>query len=172
MCFFAVACWTSLLVLTASADFSARLWDAVTGNEVHEFVHKHIVKSVDFAADRSKLATAGHEGILRIYDVGSPGSPPTEVSVGFDGEVDAFDYKHDAALLLVMLLLLVQSVCPAATARTATLPLPHAVADAPEGYCCYCCCYNAVFADIAAAINNAAARVLPLLLLLSYCCCR
>ena len=63
----------------ASADFSARLWDAVTGSEVHEFVHKHIVKSVHFAADRSKLATAGHEGILRIYDVGSPSSPPTEV---------------------------------------------------------------------------------------------
>lgn len=63
----------------ASADFSARLWDAVTGNQVHEFVHKHIVKSVHFAGDRSKLATAGHEGILRIFDVGSPGSPPTEV---------------------------------------------------------------------------------------------
>ena len=63
----------------ASADFSARLWDAVTGNQVHEFVHKHIVKTVHFAADRSKLATAGHEGILRIFDVASPGSAPTEV---------------------------------------------------------------------------------------------
>lgn len=67
--------------LTASADFSARLWDAVTGNQIHEFVHKHIVKSVHFAADRSKLATAGHEGILRIFDVASPGSAPTEASV-------------------------------------------------------------------------------------------
>lgn len=70
-------------VLSASADFSARLWDAVTGNQVHEFVHKHIVKSVHFAADRSKLATAGHEGILRIFDVGSPGSAPTEVRVNW-----------------------------------------------------------------------------------------
>lgn len=32
-----------------------------------------------FAADRSKLATAGHEGILRIFDVASPASAPTEV---------------------------------------------------------------------------------------------
>lgn len=68
-----------LCAYLASADFSARLWDAVTGDQVHEFVHKHIVKTVHFAADRSKLATAGHEGILRIFDVGSPGSPPTEV---------------------------------------------------------------------------------------------
>ncbi|CAM9731568.1 unnamed protein product, partial [Sphacelaria rigidula] len=67
---------SGLLAATASADFSARLWDAVTGNQIHEFVHKHIVKSVHFAADRSKLATAGHEGTLRIFDVASPGSPP------------------------------------------------------------------------------------------------
>lgn len=65
--------------MVASADFSARLWDAVTGDQVHEFVHKHIVKSVNFKGDRSKLATAGHEGILRIYDVAAPGSAPTEV---------------------------------------------------------------------------------------------
>ena len=65
--------------MAASADFSARLWDAVTGDQVHEFVHRHIVKSVHFKADRSKLATAGHEGILRIYDVASPASASTEV---------------------------------------------------------------------------------------------
>ncbi|CAM9571343.1 unnamed protein product [Scytosiphon promiscuus] len=76
---------TGLLAATASADFSARLWDAVTGNQIHEFVHKHIVKTVHFAADRSKLATAGHEGILRIFDVASPSSAPTEITV-FPGE--------------------------------------------------------------------------------------
>lgn len=68
-----------LLETTASADFSARLWDAVTGNQIHEFVHNHIVKSVHFASDRSKLATGGHEGILRIFDVASPGSATLEV---------------------------------------------------------------------------------------------
>jgi serine-threonine kinase receptor-associated protein len=33
---------------TASADFTARVWDALNGNELHSFVHKHIVKSVGF----------------------------------------------------------------------------------------------------------------------------
>lgn len=59
----------------------------MTGNQVHEFVHKHIVKTVHFAADRSKLATAGHEGILRIFDVASPGSAPTEVDCEGGGGV-------------------------------------------------------------------------------------
>ncbi|CAM9531368.1 unnamed protein product [Ascophyllum nodosum] len=77
---------SGLLAATASADFSARLWDAVTGDQVHEFVHRHIVKSVHFKADRSKLATAGHEGILRIYDVASPASAPTEITVFPGGE--------------------------------------------------------------------------------------
>ncbi|CAM9682783.1 unnamed protein product [Phaeothamnion confervicola] len=66
----------ALLAATASADFSARMWDAVTGDQVHEFVHKHVVKSVEFSRDRSLLATGGHEGVLRAYSVEAPDKPP------------------------------------------------------------------------------------------------
>jgi serine-threonine kinase receptor-associated protein len=36
---------------------NSKLWDAVTGSEIHSFAHKHIVKSVDFSHDSSKLIT-------------------------------------------------------------------------------------------------------------------
>lgn len=49
----------ALLCATGSADFSARLWDACSGNQLHEWQHNHIVRSTAFASDSSKLATGG-----------------------------------------------------------------------------------------------------------------
>jgi len=57
------------LAATASGDFSVKVWDGVTGKELFNYPHKHIVKTVDFSLDSKKLATGGHEGILRVYDL-------------------------------------------------------------------------------------------------------
>jgi serine-threonine kinase receptor-associated protein len=64
-------CSEALLAATGSADFSAKIWDAITGKELHDFAHKHIVKSVEFSPNRQSLITSGHEGLLRIFDLGS-----------------------------------------------------------------------------------------------------
>ena len=61
---------------TASADFSARLWNAITGDELHVFQHKHICKSVSFSDDCQKLLTGGSEKLLRIYDLGNVDAEP------------------------------------------------------------------------------------------------
>ncbi|GMH47071.1 hypothetical protein TrVE_jg167 [Triparma verrucosa] len=57
------------LAATASGDFSARLWDAINGNHLATFQHKHIVKTVQFSPDSTLLATGGHEGLLRVFDL-------------------------------------------------------------------------------------------------------
>jgi hypothetical protein len=51
----------ALLAATASADFSARVWNAVTGDELHKFDHKHVVRSVAFSHGDSsaQLVTGG-----------------------------------------------------------------------------------------------------------------
>lgn len=69
----------ALLAATGAADFSAKVWDAITGQELMEFAqHKHIVKDVEFSADRQSLATTGLEGVLRIFDLNS-GSLTSEI---------------------------------------------------------------------------------------------
>lgn len=49
----------ALKCATGSADFSARIWDACAGNQLHEFQHKHIVRCVSFSYDTTRLVTGG-----------------------------------------------------------------------------------------------------------------
>lgn len=59
---------------TGAADFSAKLWDALSGEELHSFTHKHIVKSVHFSSDSQQLLTSSNEKLLRIFDLQNPGT--------------------------------------------------------------------------------------------------
>eukprot|EP00531_Pseudo-nitzschia_arenysensis_P019329 CAMPEP_0116134740 /NCGR_PEP_ID=MMETSP0329-20121206/10812_1 /TAXON_ID=697910 /ORGANISM="Pseudo-nitzschia arenysensis, Strain B593" /LENGTH=315 /DNA_ID=CAMNT_0003629481 /DNA_START=148 /DNA_END=1095 /DNA_ORIENTATION=+ len=60
---------TGNLAATASGDYSARVWDAITGASLVELPHKHIVKTCVFSPNSQKLATGGKEGALRIYEL-------------------------------------------------------------------------------------------------------
>ena len=56
-----------LRAVTGSADFSARVWDALTGLELHQFPHKHIVRTVDFAHRSNRIVTGGEcRAVLRL----------------------------------------------------------------------------------------------------------
>ncbi|KAJ9523158.1 WD40-repeat-containing domain protein [Haematococcus lacustris] len=67
---------SALLCATGSADFSARVWDACSGNQLHEFQHNHIVRTTAFAQTSSKLATGGMEKMVRIYDLDKTDQAP------------------------------------------------------------------------------------------------
>eukprot|EP00939_MAST-03C_sp_MAST-3C-sp1_P003157 g3157.t1 len=62
--------------VTASADFSVKLWDAVSGKELHTFAHKHIVKTVDFSGDGQKIISGGMEKVLRVDDLAALDKAP------------------------------------------------------------------------------------------------
>ncbi|CAH0489008.1 unnamed protein product [Peronospora farinosa] len=55
---------------TGSADFSVKIWDALTGDLVTTLDHKHVVKSVTFTLDGMRLLTGGHEKVLRVFEMG------------------------------------------------------------------------------------------------------
>lgn len=79
---------TGSLAATASGDFSVQCWDAITGSSLWQFPHKHIVKTCCFSPNSRKLATGGHEGLVRIYDLHQQNDEkraiPVEVSQNID----------------------------------------------------------------------------------------
>jgi serine-threonine kinase receptor-associated protein len=54
---------------TASADFTAKIWDTHTGELLYILQHDHIVRAVAYPFDQSGMvATGGFEKKLRIFD--------------------------------------------------------------------------------------------------------
>ncbi|OAY82931.1 serine-threonine kinase receptor-associated protein-like [Ananas comosus] len=89
----------ALRAATGSADFSAKIWDALTGDELHSFEHKHIVRACAFSEDTHLLLTGGIEKILRIYDLNRPDSTPREIDKS-PGSVRTVAWLHSDQTIL------------------------------------------------------------------------
>ncbi|KAL0415310.1 UNVERIFIED_CONTAM: Serine-threonine kinase receptor-associated protein [Sesamum latifolium] len=89
----------ALRAASASADFSAKLWDALTGDELHSFEHKHIVRACAFSEDTHLLLTGGMEKVLRIFDLNRPDAPPREIEKS-PGSVRTVAWLHSDQTIL------------------------------------------------------------------------
>eukprot|EP00051_Salpingoeca_urceolata_P033588 m.21412 g.21412 ORF g.21412 m.21412 type:complete len:321 (+) comp6403_c0_seq1:377-1339(+) len=77
---------TAERVATGAADFSAKVWDAISGDELTSFSHPHIVKAVDFSSNDDRLLTGCNDKALRVFDLGRPDAEPL-VLKGHTGSV-------------------------------------------------------------------------------------
>ncbi|KAJ9163249.1 hypothetical protein P3X46_022938 [Hevea brasiliensis] len=89
----------ALRAASGSADFTAKVWDALTGDELHSFEHKHIVRACAFSEDTRLLLTGGVEKVLRILDLSRPDAPPREVDKS-PGSVRTVAWLHTDQTIL------------------------------------------------------------------------
>ncbi|XP_059638052.1 uncharacterized protein LOC132279981 [Cornus florida] len=89
----------ALRAASGSADFTAKIWDALTGDVLHSFEHKHIVRACAFSEDTHLLLTGGVEKLLRIYDLNRPDAPPREVDKS-PGSVRTVAWLHSDQTIL------------------------------------------------------------------------
>jgi len=92
----------ALLCATGSADFTARVWDACSGNQLHEFAHSHIVRTTAFSHG-NKLATGGYEKVIRIYDLDAPDAAPVTLPQASSG-IRCLTWLQDDNVLLCALI--------------------------------------------------------------------
>jgi WD40 repeat protein len=63
------------LLLTASGDTTAKLWDIASGTPLHVFGHGAYVCAAAFSPDGKSILTASHDGSARLWDVSSRTAP-------------------------------------------------------------------------------------------------
>ncbi|KAG6426000.1 hypothetical protein SASPL_110213 [Salvia splendens] len=76
-----------------------KLWDALTGDELHSFEHKHIARACSFSEDSHLLLTGGMEKVLRIFDLNRPDAPPREIEKS-PGSVRTISWLHSDQTIL------------------------------------------------------------------------
>lgn len=69
-------------LVTGSGDYTAALWDAISGQKLHSWTHPHYIKSCDWWDD--KIATGCYDASVRIYDATNYSSEPIVVPTGFE----------------------------------------------------------------------------------------
>ncbi|MBV8105584.1 MAG: TIR domain-containing protein [Hyphomicrobiales bacterium] len=82
-------------IVTASDDWTARIWDAATGKPIGEPLkgHEDIVRSAAFSPDGRRIVTASEDKTARIWDAAS-GRELTALR-GHDGEVTSAAFSPD-----------------------------------------------------------------------------
>lgn len=92
------------LVVTGSQDYSARVWNAATGQPVTEPLrHGGPLQDATFSSDGRRVVTASDDGTARVWDVDS-GEPLTDSVASWspDRSGDTVRLSHDGCRLACM----------------------------------------------------------------------
>jgi hypothetical protein len=83
-------------ILTASRDYTARLWDAETGKQIGEPLagHRDTVSSAAFSPDGKRIVTASYDNTARLWDA-ETGKPIGEPLKGHTGPVLSAAFSPD-----------------------------------------------------------------------------
>ena len=60
------------LAASGAADFTGKLWNAISGEELYSFKHNHIVKSAHFSTDSKTILFGSNEKTIKIFDLNQP----------------------------------------------------------------------------------------------------
>jgi len=55
--------------VTGSADYSAKVWNAATGDELATLPHMHIVRAIAIDQETRRVATGSMEKLVRVFDL-------------------------------------------------------------------------------------------------------
>lgn len=87
------------LAASGAADFTGKVWNAVSGEEKFSFQHKHIVKSVSFDRPCERLVTGSNEKLIRIFSLQQPTAQP-DVFTGHSGSIKrAIFFRNDRCII-------------------------------------------------------------------------
>ncbi|HYO68028.1 MAG TPA: AAA-like domain-containing protein, partial [Archangium sp.] len=124
------------LLITASEDKSARLWDAATGRPRVALPHDSAVTAVAFSPDGKLVATASDDGTVHLWSTANGQALPRSLRHG--GSVNAVAFSPDGKRLATGGDDNTARLWSTATGQPLTEPLPHlrrvnAVAFSPDG---------------------------------------
>ena len=85
------------LILTASADKTAKLWDASSGKLIASFNHQDELKDAAFSPDGTQILTAGVDKTAKLWDAASA---KLIASFEHQGTVNAAAFSPDGARIL------------------------------------------------------------------------
>jgi WD40 repeat protein/serine/threonine protein kinase len=123
-------------ILSGSEDTSARLWDAATGECLHEMRHKGYVQAVAFSPDGKTVATGSRDSTARLWN--SASGRPLGEPLRDAGYVEAVAFSPDGTTLATGSRDAVVRLWDVGTRKLAAHSLPHrdqvtAVAFHPRG---------------------------------------
>jgi len=83
-------------VVTASGDYSAKVWNALDGANLHTWAHPHYVKSCDWKGNQ--ILTGSFDRNVRIFDAASYDAQPT-IFLAHDSVVKAVYFSDNNMII-------------------------------------------------------------------------